>query len=359
MDAAQEEQDRLIRNARALGYTNVRVIGHNSDGSEIIALHQPSRRGPPGRIWGTLVVKFYDDSEERHRDDPDFEDKSQHKSIVIQLLIRQFGRDREAVITNKGPEYHESEHKYRAYTLQECLKHVDHRLRILYIHRMYKEEGEGFCKRDLTEHHRRIHGLRKSEWVDSYDLLSTLCRAWAQRQEPVVLRDVNPSGWGRWCGEASARWNAGERPLLVTQEDTEPSPAPADEEPGVTSNENAYAHNRKMQQQEAAHPQGNSEPRSTRNPGGWGRDRKEVNARWTVLEGPLSFLFDTRGDAEPFLALARDDPANIVWVMAAMAAQNRESALQEIAPTHINGETSSTTSDDEDSNTDNVPAISE
>lgn len=112
--------------------------------------------------------------------------------------------------------------------------------------------------------------------------------------------------------EASARWNAGQGPLLDTQEDTEPSPAPADKEPGVTSNENAYAHNREMQQQEAAHIQGNS-------------DREEVNARWTILEGPLSFLFDTQGDAEPFSALARDD----------------------------------TTSNDEDSNTDNVPASSE
>ena len=72
--------------------------------------------------------------------------------------------------------------------------------------------------------------------------------------------------------EASARWNAGQGPLLDTQEDTEPSPAPADKEPGVTSNENAYAHNREMQQQEAAHIQGNS-------------DREEVNARWTILEG--------------------------------------------------------------------------
>ncbi len=121
-----------------------------------------------------MVVKFTDDSEERHRDNPDFEDKSQHKAIVIQLLIRQFGRDREAVITNEGPEYHESVCEYHAYTLQECLERVDYKLRIQYIHRMYREEGECFCERYLTKHHRLIHGLRRSAWVDSYDLLLTL-----------------------------------------------------------------------------------------------------------------------------------------------------------------------------------------
>ena len=284
VDAAQEEQARMIRNARALGYTNVRVLGQNSDGSEIIALHQPRRPGHQGRILGTLVVKFTDDSELLLRDDPDFEDKSQHKAHVIQLLIRQFGRDRHAVITNRivVPS------KYHAYTLQECLERVDYKLRILYIHRMYREDGEGFCERYLTELHGLIHGLRKSVWVDSYDLLLTLSRVWAQRQEPVVLRDVNPSGWGRWRGEAWARWTAREGPLFDTEEVTEPSPAPADEEPGVTSNENAYAHNREMQQQEAAHPLVNSLV----------RDREEVNARWTILEGPLSFLFDTQADAE-------------------------------------------------------------
>ena len=234
------------------------------------------------------MLKFYDDSEERHRDDPDFVDKSQHKATVIQLLIRQFGRDRKAVITNEGPEYHESVREYHAYTLQECLERVDYKLRILYIHRMYREDGEGFCERYLTELHGLIHGLRKSVWVDTYDLLLTLSRVWAQRQEPVVLRDVNPSGWGRWRGEAWARWTAREGPLFDTEEVTEPSPAPADEEPGVTSNENAYAHNREMQQQEAAHPLVNSLV----------RDREEVNARWTILEGPLSFLFDTQADTE-------------------------------------------------------------
>ena len=293
MDISREELDRLLQRARELGFTNVpnvRVLGHNTDGSEVIALDYPrGRRPPPGRtIWGTLVLKFYDDSEERHRDDPDFVDKSQHKAIVIQLLIRQFGRDREVVITNEGPEYHESVREYHAYTLQECLERVDYKLRILYIHRMYREDGEGFCERYLTELHGLIHGLRKSVWVDSYDLLLTLSRVWAQRQEPVVLRDVNPSGWGRWRGEAWARWTAREGPLFDTEEVTEPSPAPADEEPGVTSNENAYAHNREMQQQEAAHPLVNSLV----------RDREEVNARWTILEGPLSFLFDTQADAE-------------------------------------------------------------
>jgi hypothetical protein len=86
MDTSREELDRLLQRARELGFTNVpnvRVLGRNSDGSEVIALDYPrGRRRPPGRILGTLVVKFYDDSEERHRDDPDFEDKSQHKAIV-------------------------------------------------------------------------------------------------------------------------------------------------------------------------------------------------------------------------------------------------------------------------------------
>ena len=156
MDPAQEEQDHIIRNARALGYTRVRVIGHDSDGSPVIALHQPRRQAPPGEIWGTLVVKFTHNTEEPHRDHPDFEERSQHQAFVIQLLIRQFGRDREAVVSNEGPEYGEILRDYHTYTLQECLERVDYGLRILFIHRLYREEGEGFCERHLIQNFWRI-----------------------------------------------------------------------------------------------------------------------------------------------------------------------------------------------------------
>ena len=217
MDPAQEEQNHIIQNARALGYTNIRVIGHNSDGSEVIALHQPRRRGPPGRIWGTLVVNFTHYTEEPHRDHPDLEERIQHQTVVIELLIRQFGRDRKAVVRNEGPEYVEFLRNYHPYTLQECLERVDYKLRFLYIHQLYREEGESFCQRHLTQNLWRIEGLRLSSWVDNYDLLQIMCQAWAQRQEPVVLRDVNPGGWGRWRGGHP-------------QGNREPSPAPADEE---------------------------------------------------------------------------------------------------------------------------------
>ena len=51
MDPAQEEQDRIIQNARALGYTNVRVIGHDSDVSAVIFPPTPPP-GPPGANLG-------------------------------------------------------------------------------------------------------------------------------------------------------------------------------------------------------------------------------------------------------------------------------------------------------------------
>jgi hypothetical protein len=34
---------------------------------------------------------------------------------------------------------------YHPYTLQECLEHVDYGLRVLYIHQLYREEGEVFA----------------------------------------------------------------------------------------------------------------------------------------------------------------------------------------------------------------------
>ena len=67
---------------------------------------------------------------------------------MIQLLIiRQFGRDCEAVVSNEGPEYGGIIRDYHPYTLQECLERVDYGLRVLYIHQMYREEGdfESFC----------------------------------------------------------------------------------------------------------------------------------------------------------------------------------------------------------------------
>jgi hypothetical protein len=79
---------------------------------------------------------------------------------MIQLLIRQFGRDPEAVVSNEGPEYGEILRNYHTYTLQECLEHVDYGLRVLYIHRLYREEGGGFCECHLTQHLWRIEGLR-------------------------------------------------------------------------------------------------------------------------------------------------------------------------------------------------------
>ena len=61
---------------------------------------------------------------------------------------------------------------------------------ILYIHRIHREEGEGFCEDFLTEHHRRLHGLRRSAWVDSYDLLRILLQEWARQHEPLFFLDT-------------------------------------------------------------------------------------------------------------------------------------------------------------------------
>jgi hypothetical protein len=71
---------------------------------------------------------------------------------MIQLLIRQFGRDREAILSNEGLEYGEILCDYHTYTLQECLERVDYGLRVLYIHRLYREEDEDFYERHLRQH---------------------------------------------------------------------------------------------------------------------------------------------------------------------------------------------------------------
>ena len=63
------------------------------------------------------MVKFTHNTEEPQRDHPDFEERSQHQAVVIQLLIHQFGRDREAVVLNEGPEYGEILRDYHTYTL--------------------------------------------------------------------------------------------------------------------------------------------------------------------------------------------------------------------------------------------------
>ena len=53
-----------------------------------------------------MVVNFTHYTEEPHRDHPDLlEERSQHQTVVIQLLIRQFGRDGKAVVRSEGPEY--------------------------------------------------------------------------------------------------------------------------------------------------------------------------------------------------------------------------------------------------------------
>lgn len=168
----------------------VQAPRHNPDSGELKARQQFSSKGLPSQLWGTLIVNLSHDTEELHPEDDDFKDKSHEKITVINLLIRHFGRDREAVVTNEGPEYHESVREYHARTLQQCLELVDHKLRILYIHRVHKEDGEGFCNRDLTEHRRLLHGLRKSAWVDSFDLLRILFQAWAAHHEPLFFLDT-------------------------------------------------------------------------------------------------------------------------------------------------------------------------
>ena len=52
MDISREELDRLVQRARELGFTNVpnvRVLGPNTDGREVIALDYPRGRRPPPR----------------------------------------------------------------------------------------------------------------------------------------------------------------------------------------------------------------------------------------------------------------------------------------------------------------------
>lgn len=181
----------MARDRPSVGSHGLQVRGHTTDGSEVKASQQLPGTVLPRLLWGTLVVNLSHDTEELHLEDPDFEDRSQHKRQVIQLLILQFGRDRDVLITNEGPEFPESVREYQACTLHECLDRVDYRVRVLYIHRIHKEEGEGFCKHCLAKYPPRfLHGLRKSAWVDSYDLLRILLREWARQHEPLYFLDT-------------------------------------------------------------------------------------------------------------------------------------------------------------------------
>ena len=234
MDLAQEEMDRIVQAAIDEGYTKIQIIDRDIEGTDIIDCRLPNFLCDDDEDnLGVLCVHFVYSDDEPQRGDPDLEVRIRHQGAVIRLLFSLFGSTREAVASNDGPDYAEIVRDYHAYTLQECHDRVDYCLRVIFIPGLTRGEGQGFCQRHLIHHHWRTEGLKYSCWVDDYDLYRTLREAWARRRNTPSTR--YPAGWGRYRGEAYARWIAGEGPMFDTQGNREPSAAPADKETSNTT----------------------------------------------------------------------------------------------------------------------------